>query len=185
MTRVAIIYFSATGATHRMAEAAAEGAGAVAGAALVRISGKDIIEGRFRGAAALAAADIADAVIFGSPTFMGGPAAEFKAFADATSDRWDTQAWSGKIAGGFTSGGYPNGDQGATLIFLAHLAAQHGMLWCPPGLSGTADPAGLNRFGASLGVTGLGTRDRVEDADLAAARHLGRRVAEMAARLAS
>jgi multimeric flavodoxin WrbA len=32
--------------------------------------------------------DSSDAIIFGSPTFMGGPAAQFKAFADATVAKW-------------------------------------------------------------------------------------------------
>jgi len=36
---------------------------------------------------------------FGSPTYMGGPAAQFKAFADATGDRWAARTWANKVAG--------------------------------------------------------------------------------------
>ena len=37
--------------------------------------------------------DDADAIIFGSPTYMAGASAPFKAFLDATSPRWAEQRW--------------------------------------------------------------------------------------------
>lgn len=178
--RIAVVYFSATGTTARMAEAAAEGAGA--GAALHRIRGSDIVEGRFRTQGPLDAVDAADAVLFGSPTFMGGPAAEFKAFADMSSDRWETLAWRDKVAGGFTAGAYPNGDQSWTLAYFQTLAMQHAMLWCGIDLAGTR-PDGPNRFGCQAGAVSVGEAGVPGAGDLAAARRLGERVAEMARRL--
>lgn len=177
--RVAVVYFSGTGTTKRLAEAAAEGAGP--GAALHRLQGRDIIEGRYRAEAALEAVDAADAVLFASPTYMGGPAAEFKAFADASSDRWSTQAWAGKLATGLTCGSYPNGDQGLTLAYFQVLAAQHDMLWLPLGVMGEA-PAGLNRLGSSIGATATPVDGVLGAADIATARLLGERLATAARR---
>jgi NAD(P)H dehydrogenase (quinone) len=60
---------------------------------------------------------------------MGGVSAQFKAFADATSELWCQQEWAGKIAAGFTCGSAMNGDQTSTLQYLVTLANQQGMLW--------------------------------------------------------
>lgn len=185
MARIAIIFFSAGGLTAVLADAVAEGVSEHAEVALCQISGKDIVEGRYRGDAVLVAADLADALIFGSPTFMGGPAAEFKAFADASSGRWDSQRWAGKIGAGFTSGGYPNGDQGMTLSYFSVLAAQHGMLWCPPGLAGSIDAEKSNRLGSYLGATAHVANGSLATEDVSLARHLGRRVAKVATQFTS
>jgi multimeric flavodoxin WrbA len=147
---------------------------------LHRITGESIVRGRFIQEALLSSLDDAAAIVFGSPTFMGGPAAEFKAFADATSSRWSTQAWSGKVAAGFTVGGCANGDQGFTLGYLSILAAQHGMVWC--GLDVPGDHP-LNRLGTQVGLSAQEAAGHVTDEDQQAARHLGRRVAGFAARL--
>ena len=80
MTTVAIVYHSGYGHTRGVAEAVAEGAQAVSGVKVVLIP---VGEAEAREAEL----DAADAIIFGSPTYMGGPAAQFKAFADASSDR--------------------------------------------------------------------------------------------------
>lgn len=180
MTRpqVAIVYFSATGVTAHLAQGVQRGAEEAADVAMVRIVGADIVEGRYRNRETFAQLDAADAVIFGSPTFMGGPAAEFKAFADATSDRWSAQAWAGKLAGGFTSGGQPNGDQSATLGYFAILAAQHGMLWC--GIKSAEGDTGLNRLGVAQGLAAQGTADAAPPEDMETAAHLGRRIAHFA-----
>src|SRR5690242_10256838 len=87
MATISIIYFSGSGHTAKLAEAVTKGAASVAGveANLISINGKDIVEGRFANDDVFAKLDASDAIIFGSPTYMGGPAAQFKAFADATS----------------------------------------------------------------------------------------------------
>ncbi|WP_439368617.1 hypothetical protein [Bradyrhizobium sp. DASA03120] len=51
------------------------------------------MSGRFQNESVLETIDRATAVAFGSPTYMGGPAAQFKAFADASSDRWSQHSW--------------------------------------------------------------------------------------------
>lgn len=60
-----------------------------------------------------------DVIIFGSPTYMESVAAQFKAFADATSYFWSSQRWAGKVAAGITSDTGLNGDQTSTLQYLS------------------------------------------------------------------
>ena len=87
MIKVAVIFHSATGTTKKLAEAVAAGGRLVSGVDVViaEIMGTDIVEGRFRNSALLAQLQDVDAMIFGSPTFMGCVSAQFKAFADALS----------------------------------------------------------------------------------------------------
>lgn len=80
--------------------------------------------------------DAADAIIFGSPTYMGGASAGFHTFAEATSGRWAEARWADKLAAGFTNSASKSGDKNNTLAFLAAFAAfaaQHRMLWVSPG----------------------------------------------------
>jgi len=147
-----------------------------------RIEAADMVGGRFVNKEVLKSADAADALAFGSPTYMGGPAAQFKAFADATSDRWTTQRWADKVAAGFTTGSCANGDQGHTLAYFTILAAQHGMLWCGLDIPGGTDPQGRNRLGSQSGLATHVVDGALDASDLATARYLGRRLAGAAAR---
>jgi len=186
MTQVAVVFHSITGTTCQLAEAVVDGVRA-AGATPdpLPILGDDIVQGRFQNASLLAAIDRADGVVFGAPTFMGGPSAQFKAFADASSDRWERQVWQGKLAAGFTSGSNVNGDQTSTLQYFTVLAAQHGMLWVGINIPGGYDRANRNRLGVQLGAAACTIELQVEEADLATARHLGMRIAEFAGQLAN
>ena len=78
----------------------------------------------------------ADAIIFGTPTYVAGVSAAFKAFEEASSYAVMTKGlgWKDKIAAGFTNSGSRSGDKLATLIQLALFAAQHGMHWVNLGL---------------------------------------------------
>jgi len=180
--RVAVIFFSATGTTAKLAEAVHAGAAEIAQAVSCRIEAADMMGGRFVNEEVLKLADAADALAFGSPTYMGGPAAQFKAFADATSERWTTQRWADKVAAGFTTGSCANGDQGHTLTYFTILAAQHGMLWCGLDIPGGVDPQGRNRLGSQSGLATHVVDGALDASDLATARYLGRRLARAAAR---
>lgn len=156
---VAIIYFSATGNTHLMAEAIASGVRrqAETHVDILRIEGTQIKDGRWFDETFMECLNRADAIIFGSPTYMGAAAAQFKAFADFTSETWFAESWKDKLAGGFTHGAALSGDKLNTLVYFSILAAQHGMVWVNPGeidcsAKGTTD--GINRLGSYLGVTG-------------------------------
>ena len=180
MKKLSIIYFTAGGHTGKMAEAVAKGAASVAGVKtdLLAISGDDIVKGRYKNETVLSALDASDAIIFGSPTFMGGPAAQFKAFADASGDRWYAQKWRDKTAAGFTVSAALSGDKFSTLQYFHTLAMQHGMIWIGLGeLPGRPD--GVNRLGAwggAMGVAGMDESSPHKD-DLLTGEVLGRRVA--------
>lgn len=184
---IAIVYFSATGTTKSLAEAIAKGAGPEA--VLLPITGKQIVEGRFTDEALLAQLTAADAIIFGTPTFMGGPAGQFKTFADATGGIWYHQSWAGKIAGGFTTSGSFSGDKQGTLQYLVTLSQQHGMIWVgqnsPNGLySGKPLDVALNRLGSYTGVMGQAAPGQPLTAgDLATGEAYGARIAALAKKL--
>ncbi|POZ61805.1 flavodoxin family protein [Chromobacterium alticapitis] len=183
MSKVLILYFSGSGTTHQLAEAIHEGAIEHSSAKLLRIQPEQLAEGRFALSAILPDLLDADAILFGSPTYMGAPAAQFKAFADASSELWWDQALADKIAAGFTVGGNLNGDQQATLNYFAMLASQHGMLWCGLDVAANHGPERLNRFGCQWGVCACNAGGELHPSDLATARHLGRRVARLAGAL--
>ena len=54
-----------------------------------QIKGSEIVEGRFINSRVFELLANCDAIVFGSPTYMGGAAAQFKAFADASSQVWE------------------------------------------------------------------------------------------------
>lgn len=188
MTNISIIYFSGSGHTTKLAEAVQQGAASVAGVNvnLIAIIGDDITKGRYQNADALAQLDASDAIIFGSPTYMGGPAAQFKAFADATGERWFKSAWRDKLAAGFTVSSSPSGDKFSTLQYFHTLAMQHGMIWIGLGEM-PMQPNGVNRLGSFSGATAQAGFDSPEVApnteDKLTGERFGQRVATFAAKL--
>jgi multimeric flavodoxin WrbA len=134
----------------------------------------------------------ADALVFGTPTYMGTVSAEFKTFMDKTSQFFANQPWKDKLAAAFTNSGSQHGDKLNTLISLTVFAAQHGMNWInlglPPGNNSSQGSAeDLNRFGGFLGAMAQSNIDQGPDlappkSDRETAFQLGRRVAEAARR---
>jgi NAD(P)H dehydrogenase (quinone) len=183
MPLIVVVYFSATGSTAKLAEAVGTGASTLVRVERSSIAGKDIVDGRFRNEEVLALVDRAQGVVFGSPTYMGGPAAQFKAFADATGDRWSEGRWKDKVAAGFTTGSCANGDQSHTLNYFSVFAAQHAMIWCNLDIPGGYDALGRNRLGTQVGVVSESSDANVNETDLRTAYSLGRRVAELTGRL--
>ncbi|WP_233080280.1 flavodoxin family protein [Rheinheimera soli] len=184
--KIAIVYHSVTGTTAQLAEAVAAGCRSVATAEpqLLRIEGADIQQGRYKNSVMLEVIDQAEAVIFGSPTFMGSVSAQFKAFADATAgDHWVEQRWADKVAAGFTVGTGYCGDTLHCLHYLQILAAQHGMLWIGLDLAGAGDAKAPNRLGAQAGLIARAVDDAIEAPDLQTAFYLGQRVARIVSRL--
>ncbi|MBW1596971.1 flavodoxin family protein [Streptomyces sp. JJ38] len=182
---VAVAYHSGYGHTARQAEAVAAGAASVEGVTALRHDVSDPDD------ALLASLDTADAVIFGSPTYMGSTSAVFQRFAEATASRWQEQRWSGKLAAGFTNSAGVNGNKDNTLMALAVFAAQHGMTWVPLGLlpggeySAAGTPDDLNRLAGFTGAmaqspSDAGPEDAPRPGDLRTAEHLGARVARAA-----
>lgn len=183
--RVVIAYHSGFGHTARQAAAVAAGVDSVPGAQAERFNVATLDAPLWDALAA------ADAIIFGSPTYMGNLSAVFQTFAEASAKVWSSLGWKDKLAAGFTNSAGVNGDKLQTLTSLAVLAAQHGMLWVslglPPGwlfsASGTADD--VNRLGGFLGAiaqspSDAGPDEAPSDSDLRTASHLGQRVAQLA-----
>lgn len=179
---VSVAYHSGYGHTVVLAEAVRAGA-VEAGAEVHLIKVDEITEEQWT------LLDGSDAIVFGSPTYMGTASSAFHVFAEATSARWATQAWKDKLAAGFTNSGSKSGDKLHTLQFFQILAAQLGMHWVNLGLlpgwnSSSASEHDLNRLGVFLGAAAQTNVDEgaeaVHKADMATAEHLGRRVTETA-----
>jgi NAD(P)H dehydrogenase (quinone) len=185
---VVVAYHSTHGHTARLARAVAEGARSVAGA---RVELVDLAKLHRQAWAAL---DRADAIVVGCPTYMGGPSAAFKAFAEASLEAWrDNLRWRDKVAAGFTHSQAMSGDKLNTLQYFTIFAAQHGMHWVnldlfPGWCSQDGSINDLNRLGAWLGVMSQSDRaqeaDALNEGDLRTAAHLGRRVATVTRQLA-
>lgn len=179
MAKVAVVYHSGYGHTAKQAEAVAKGAGAM----LIAINA----EGNLSDAdwATLLAAD---AIIMGSPTYMGSVSWQFKKFADASSKPWFTQQWKNKIAAGFTNSATMNGDKLSTLHYLFTLAMQHGMIWAGTGMmpsnSKAAQRNDVNYVGSFSGAMMQSPSDASPDevlpGDLETARLFGARIKEVA-----
>lgn len=125
MAKVAIVYHSGYGHTEVIAKAILKGSSeAGADASVIKISKEGTITDQD-----WQTLDAADAIMFGSPTYMGGVSGPFKMFADATSKIWFTQGWKDKIAAGFTNSMGYSGDKLSTLTYMVVFASQHGMIW--------------------------------------------------------
>jgi multimeric flavodoxin WrbA len=183
MASIAVVYHSGYGHTQRVAQAVAEGAGAQ----LIAIDAEgNLPEGGWEQLAA------ADAIVFGSPTYMGGPSWQFKKFADASSKPWFGQAWKDKLFAGFTNSATMNGDKHSTIHYFMTLAMQHSGLWVGTGLmpsnSKAAQRNDINYVGSFAGAMATSPSDaspaEMPQGDLDTARKFGERVAAAAARWA-
>lgn len=128
-----------------------------------------------------------DGLILGSPTRFGNMAAPLKYFLDGTSSLWVSGALAGKPAAVFTSTQTMHGGQETTLLSMMLPLLHHGMYIV--GLPYTE--AALNRttgggspYGASH-VVGPSGETRLSEDERVLAQLLGRRVAELAVRLAA
>ncbi len=179
MPKVAVVYHSGYGHTQRMAQAVAEGAGAE----LLAIDADgNLPESGWETLAA------ADAIILGSPTYMGSVSWQFKKFVDASSKPWYTQAWKDKLFAGFTNSASLNGDKSSTLTYMFTLAMQHGGIWVSQGVlpsnSKAAQRNDANYLGSYSGAMAQSPSDagaaEMAAGDLENARRLGQRVLEVA-----
>jgi NAD(P)H dehydrogenase (quinone) len=199
MTKLAIIYYSATGHGTSMAQrvaAAAEAAGAE-----VRV--RHVAETRdpasfaenpawtanYEATKDLPAAtgdDIlwADAVIFGSPTRFGSVASQLREFLDSLGGLWSQGKLADKVYAGFTSSNTLHGGQETTLLTLYVTIMHFGGIVVAPGYTDPCKFVDGNPYGASL----VATHDNINEFDDAtgnALEHLARRVVSIAGRLAA
>ena len=199
MTKLAIIYYSATGHGTTMAKhvaAAAESAGAEvrvrhvaethdpesfahnpawttnyqATKDLPTATGDDIVW--------------ADAVIFGSPTRFGSPAAQLRTFIDSLGGLWAEGKLADKAYAAFTSSNTLHGGHETTLLSLYITLIHWGGIIVPPGYTDPCKFVDGNPYGASLVAT-HDNIDNIDDATNAALDHLARRVVTVASQLRS
>ena len=181
MAKVAVVFHSGYGHTLRMAQAVAHGAGAE----LVAIDADGNVS-----EAGWATLGAADAIIMGSPTYMGSVSWQFKKFADASSKPWFSQAWKDKVFAGFTNSASMNGDKLSTLHYLFTLAMQHGGVWVGnavmPSNAKAAQRNDINYMGSFSGAMAQSPSDsspaEMPQGDLDTASLFGKRVADVAAR---
>lgn len=195
--RVLIAFYSRSGVTEALAIDIAAGAREAGAEVRIRrarefvtaevmagspgwIEDADAMNGRYD-APSEADAEWADAIIFGSPSRFGAPAAELKAFVDSLGGLWFQGRLNGKVASAFASSSTLHGGNEATILALYAPAAHLGMIIVP---TGYADPImfeGGTPYGASS--VSQNSAEPPSPSDLAAARFQGRRVTEVAAAL--
>ena len=184
MKKISIVYHSGYGHTTNQAKGIVDGMQQVDGveAALIAIDEHGNI-----GEADWQALDQSDAIVFGSPTYMGMASWQFKKFADDSSKRWFNQDWKDKIAAGFTNSASMNGDKHSTLHYFITLAMQHSMIWVGTGMmpanSKAAQRDDINYLGSFAGLmaqspSDAGTEESPTRGDIETARAFGVRVAE-------
>jgi NAD(P)H dehydrogenase (quinone) len=196
--KISVIYYSATGTVHALAQAVAEGA-ASAGAELrlrrvaelapdSAIDENPLWRRHTDATAAIAVAapeDLqwADAFAFGTPTRFGAPAAPLKQFIDQTESVWRQGSLAGKPVTAFTSAYHRHGGSEATILSLANVFYHWGALIVPPGYTDPAvSAAGGNPYGTSFAASSS-SGDGPDGAALEAARHQGRRLARITQQL--
>ena len=188
MIKICIVYHSGYGHTEKVAHAVAKGVQSLAETECKLVKTEELKDSE----SGWEPLDDADAIIFGSPTYMGNISADMKHFMEATSSRWMEMKWADKLAAAFTNSGSQNGDKQNSLLTFATFAAQHGMVWInlnqlPGNNHSKGSVEDINRLGASLGAMAQSNIDEGPDvappeSDLRTAGLLGERVAQCARR---
>jgi NAD(P)H dehydrogenase (quinone) len=184
MRQIAIVFFSGEGHTQKQAEAVADGARRVDG---VEVEVFAISKEGNLPDGAWVNLEAADAIIYGSPTYMGAPSWQFKKFADDSVAAWSSMAWKDQMAAGFTNSATVNGDKWNTIAYFWTLSQQHGQVWIGMGIHSKNrmkdGPDDVNWTGGYAGAMAISPGDASPDeaprkGDLETARLLGHRVAE-------
>lgn len=197
VVNLAVIYYSATGTIHAMAQQLAAG-GQKAGA-----------EVRLRQVAELAPAEAiasnaawgqhfdqtkneprataddivwADAVLFGTPTRYGNVSSQLKQYLDTLGPQWAQGLLSDKVYAGFTASQTAHGGQESTLLALYQTIHHFGGILAAPGYTDPIKYADGNPYGVSH-VTGSTNTDALTSAEYAALDHLVSRVVRIAGKL--
>jgi NAD(P)H dehydrogenase (quinone) len=127
-----------------------------------------------------------DAIIFGSPSRYGNMAAQMKNFIDQTGGIWSKRKLVDKVAGVFTGAGTMHGGHESTLLTMMVPLMHHGMIIVPVGSNVpevSATQAGGTPYGPSVLAGSDGSR-QMDQTERKIGRDYGRRVAEIAKRLA-
>ena len=190
-TRIAVIYYSATGIVFSLASAIAEGAASEGAEVRLRkvreLAADEVIAANPRWLAhreetagipeaTLDDVEWADGLALGSPTRFGLPAAPLKFFLDQTGALWMQKKLVDKVGTAFTSSSTSHGGLEATILAINTVLYHWGAIVLPLGYSdATVDETG-NPYGASWVSR---KRSVPDEAALATARWQGKRLARI------
>src|SRR5690625_2077324 len=196
-TRLAVIYYSATGHNYQMALWAKEAAEEVgAEVRLVRareLAPEAAIDSnpawrkhadatRDVPVASSDDLDWAQAIIWSVPTRFGVPAAQIKQFIDEQGGLWASGKTINKVVSAMTSAQNPHGGQEATLLSLYTMMMHWGAIIVPPGYTDEVlFKSGGNPYGASATAAEGGLNEALR----ASVQHQARRTVEIARKLNS
>ena len=187
---IAVIYYSATGTVHELAQSIAKGAESVNAnvriARAAELAPDEAIASNPHWAAHLdATADVpvatpedmtwADGVVFGSPTRYGNVASQLQQFIDTLGGLWAKGDLADKVYSGFTSSSTWHGGQETTLTSLYSTFYHFGGIVVAPGYTHAIKFEDGNPYGTSH-VSGDHDRP-VNDVAREAGEFQGRRVA--------
>lgn len=197
MSEVLVLYYSRGGSVARLARQIARGIGEVPGmsarlrsvppvAAITQTAAPPVPE---EGAPYVEPRDLEECagLVLGSPTRFGNMAAPVKHWLDGLGAQWASGTLVGKPAAVFTSTASQHGGQESTLLTMLVPLLHHGCVvlgipFTEPALSSTR--SGGTPYGASH-VAGPQDDPQPTEEEAQLARALGRRVAELAAKVAS
>ncbi|WP_199440450.1 NAD(P)H:quinone oxidoreductase [Umezawaea beigongshangensis] len=163
--RVAVVYYSATGGTHKLARAAvaaAEGEGAEVRLRKVRELAPEEAIGSNAGWASHVeeTRDVqeatlddlvwADVLLFGAPTRYGLPAAQLKQFFDQTGPLWAEGKLVNKVASSFSTAATAHGGQESTVLAINNTFYHWGAVIVGPGYVDPVQFQAGNPYGASF-----------------------------------
>ena len=194
--KVSVIYYSATGSVHALAEQAVEAAEKAGAEVRLRkvheLAPQEAIasnEGWSKHALETEAVpeatadDVvwADAVIFGTPTRYGNVAAQLKQFFDTLGPQWAQGQLADKVYTGFVSTGTNHGGQESTLLAMYNSFYHFGGIIVPPGYTDPSKFVDGNPYGASH-ISQNGANPPQEQ-DLTAVAYSATRAVQVAERL--
>ncbi len=202
-TKVLVVFYSMYGNTAKLAKAVAEGARQIENVEVSlrqveELVPKEIIEANERmkqvkkeltNISIATNEDLveADGIVFGTPTRYGNMSAQMKQFIDKTGRLWAEGKLINKVAGVFTSTSTLHGGQETTIITSMIPLLHHGMIIVGIPYSEqrlfSLETGGGSPYGASS-VSGPNADRPPTENDLETAKTLGRRVAEIAKKIA-
>ncbi|GAA4444818.1 NAD(P)H:quinone oxidoreductase [Phytohabitans houttuyneae] len=191
---VSIIYYSATGTVHALAQAVAEGAEKAGARVRLRkvreLAPQEVIDTNpawgqhiqdSAGVTEVSHDDVAwaDVVLFGTPARFGNMAGPLKAFLDTTGRLWRSGQLADKVCSAFVASSTLHGGQESALLALGNVFYHWGGIIVPPGYT---DPVQF-RSGNPYGTSHVSSAGPPDDVALDAARYQARRAVETAAAL--
>lgn len=199
MTKIAVIYYSATGHGTAIANKVGEFAEAAGAEVRVRHIAEQVDPSVFAGNPAWSAnyeatkdlpaasgddIEWADAVIFGTPTRFSSVAGSFQMFIDSLGGLWAQGKLANKAYAAWVSSQTLHGGQETTLQHIHQMVMHFGGVLVPPGYTDPLKFADGNPYGVSH-VTGGANQDELSAETIEALRHMTERVITVGGKLAA